>query len=344
MKSGSQWEGTKFPHKQRPQLSCSECRRRKTRVSMISATREDFVLTSVKCDRLHPCGACLKAGLHQTCNFLTSDTSDLALRNPSTLSNESSGAKHSNEGGSHGAAIETLQGQIRKLESHLEGLSQQLAKVSNIANGSNQMNKELEPTQLQLQSGSAEQNVAPSSHYGHINLGDNGNLLYSGVNSWDSLIVDVNEIKEAIKSISKSPTFEHPSLMAFPFNHEETDLAGLFSSLPPKPYADYFLERFLTYIDTLYPLIHAPSFRKDYQELWSEGKPQQYSVLSLAFAGIALGLMWLERDDQILITFMNESKLDRAMLGNKYKACARQCLVSDGFLKNVVSSRYLCWS
>ena len=57
---------------------------------------------------------------------------------------------------------------------------------------------------------------------------------------------------------------------------------------------------------------------KDCQELWLEiqWKPQQYSVISLAFAGIALEFMWLERDDQVLITFTNESNLDRAMLGH----------------------------
>ena len=212
-----------------------------------------------------------------------------------------------------------------------------MAEVSHTGDGKNESQKDLEPTQLQQQSGSGKQNVAPFSHHGHINFGDNGNLLYSGVNSWDSLVVGVNEIKEAIRLISKNPIFEEPSLMAFPFKHEEVDLAGLSSSLPPKLYADYFMERFLKYIDTLYPLIHAPSFRKDYQELWSEGKPQKYSVLSLTFAAIALGLMWLERDDQVLITFMNDSNLDRAMLGNKYKDCARQCLVLDGFLRNVVS-------
>jgi hypothetical protein len=96
---------------------------------------------------------------------------------------------------------------------------------------------------------------------------------------------------------SRSPATSFSNLDAQPFPARRPSVSKDVFDLPPRRTADELVESYIFYVHTLYPFLHEPTFRSQYEALW--GPPGQkdddivfMAILNLVFA---LGCRFLSK-------------------------------------------------
>ena len=125
--------------------------------------------------------------------------------------------------------------------------------------------------------------------------------------------------------------------LCFPFPSESQLSKGdLLAMLPPTPSCDYLLSRFFMYMSQFFPILHGPSFQKEYAAFVGDPSAVSFSWLALLFMLLALGLHTLDYDDALLPDAVGPSRSSSSQSASfstrRYRETAMICLSKDQFL------------
>ncbi|KAK5637389.1 hypothetical protein RRF57_013101 [Xylaria bambusicola] len=121
--------------------------------------------------------------------------------------------------------------------------------------------------------------------------------------------------------------------ICFPF-HSESQLSksDLLALLPPTQSCDYLISQFFMYISQFFPILHGPSFQKEYVAFVEEPSTVDFSWLALLFMLLSLGLHTLDYDDASLPDELGSNRQNSSVSTRKYREAAMICLSKDQFL------------
>ncbi|KAL4743510.1 fungal-specific transcription factor domain-containing protein [Aspergillus similis] len=220
-------------------ISCTFCRQKKLR-----------------CDRLRPCGSCVKRGLN--CVFL----------NPSPPTR---------------TAPPRSTRQLNQRVRELEELVNALARAKDT--------REPDHKSDQIVDGADD---AITSSLGRIQVGETGTSYVSGAH-WVALQDSIAEIKECLDSdhpLTQNSS-EGPALLLgiCPPGNKEDFLAAV----PPKAVADRLVSRFFNSMEPGVLIFHAPTFQKEYNRFWTQPLEVSLTWLSMLFGMMCLAIRLHQR-------------------------------------------------
>ncbi|KAF2237944.1 putative Zn(II)2Cys6 transcription factor [Viridothelium virens] len=210
------------------QLSCDPCRHRKLR-----------------CNRQHPCGACSRRGLTNSCNYAT--TSSLTPD-----AQRSVAPRHST----------SLHGRISELESLvvtlMKGQSLPTPPAPKSPGPSSRPFADVFPEIRKPKK--AQDEAASPADPGTLKLHESGTSYIQSVH-WEAILTKIRGLKEDLVTDSKAPSGSH--LFYGPNRHETRD--EILAAVPPRPVVDRLMAlHFDSYIITPY-LIHGKKFLQELQ-------------------------------------------------------------------------------
>ncbi|KAI0505585.1 hypothetical protein F5B22DRAFT_639774 [Xylaria bambusicola] len=120
--------------------------------------------------------------------------------------------------------------------------------------------------------------------------------------------------------------------ICFPF-HSESQLSKshLLALLPPTQSCDYLISQFFMYMSQFFPILHGPSFQKEYVAFVMEPSAVDFSWLALLFMLLSLGLHTLDYDAG-LPSELGPDRQNSNVSTRKYREAAMICLSKDQFL------------
>ncbi|GAP92500.1 putative Zn -C6 fungal-type DNA-binding domain [Rosellinia necatrix] len=123
--------------------------------------------------------------------------------------------------------------------------------------------------------------------------------------------------------------------VCFPFPSEPTlSTSDLLAMLPPAPSCDYLIAQFFTYMAQFFPILHGPTFQKEYAAFVADPSAVDFSWLALLFMLLSVGLHTLDYEDTLRIEIGSYGSLlqGTAMATRRYREAAMICLSKDQFL------------
>jgi hypothetical protein len=132
-----------------------------------------------------------------------------------------------------------------------------------------------------------------------------------------------NEIQSVISPLSIGP---HMSL-------QET-----IDSLPPRPCCDYLVSQFFKTVLGFFPILHGPTFQRQYADFMQRPQEVDLAWLSLLFSICSLALKTVDENDPRLVNLWPQSILRPTQNGAKipvsrwFLQTAMSCLLQDHFL------------
>ncbi|KAM5344606.1 hypothetical protein ACJ41O_013141 [Fusarium nematophilum] len=244
-------DSTKVPKRCRQPLSCLSCRSRK-----------------LKCDREQPCGACVKRGEQDSCQF-------------------SPGAPSAAPGRSHEAQI-----RLRRLEQMVQELVNATGPVTKAPQGLAVQGK----TQSQATSSDSSEPVAhdastPGSAASSTALSD---TTYYGATHWAAFLDHIREIQVAldaepdVNTAPASPPIQqppyHPSPDLLFGNTASLTIEGVMHSLPSRQNTDKLVSLYFTSKFTTVPFIHVHQFQRQYEAFWRDPQSTSFMWISILFS------------------------------------------------------------
>lgn len=279
--------------RRRKVLSCYDCRRRK-----------------LQCDRGMPaCGRCTKAGQAANCLYID-DATDLPVRHAdqAAMANAEFSAgpfeghytRPMQASGPSNETLSRLEYQDRRIKQLESALAQSVSPSGVPAV------QQLKHSRLPLTPESPatiEPTVAPINTIDRETMllrGKSFKTQFHGITHPGSLISYIPElsaftketfqripgllrIREEMKALEVRTTYAHGKVSAA----SELDLYNL---LPPRTEANQLIELYLDNFDSLYHIIHLPTFRRDYDLMWAtpmsqiDGRVVALSLLMMATA------------------------------------------------------------
>ncbi|KAI1381240.1 hypothetical protein F4677DRAFT_119998 [Hypoxylon crocopeplum] len=294
----------------KPQLSCNLCRRRK-----------------VKCDRQQPCRTCSLRGLAMSCTYPPEGTSRPADRDPHTVQNR-----------------------IRELESLVHALMQRAASKnpSNVTSTPQSIQASTDGPVHRATEGSPDLNV-PGGSSGSEAPSDCGTLTSSaaGVSyfdgaHWTALLDGISELKDCFQDATEQGSSIQVSPQAFSDNgpsplllygrFAQASKAEILGVIPPRPAVDCLVSQFFNSIDLAPSLIHSGQFIRMYDKFWEDPFAAPITWIGLLFAMMCLAsLLALPHASHYPGTFSPDPEGAGAV--RMYREKIVQCLILGKYTK-----------
>ncbi|KAL4941657.1 hypothetical protein BDV06DRAFT_178035 [Aspergillus oleicola] len=255
-------------------ISCTFCRRKKLR-----------------CDRLRPCGSCVKRSLE--CEYL----------NPAPLPRTT-------------AARSTKQMNQRVRE--LEKLVNVLGKNRDTLSSGHHSSKEQEHNNT---------DDAIATSLGRIQVGETGTSYVSGAH-WAALQHSIAEIRECLDeddSLTQSSSTEGPALLLGLCPPAGKD--DFLAIMPPKAVADRLVSRFFNSMEPGVLLFHGPTFQKEYDSFWRQPQDVSLTWLSMLFSMMCLAIRLHQRSKGEPADGIG----DPEEACNDFRLHAAYCLIKDRY-------------
>ncbi|CAO2648217.1 Nn.00g074840.m01.CDS01 [Neocucurbitaria sp. VM-36] len=259
----------------KPQLSCNACRRRK-----------------VRCDRLHPCSNCSSRGLASSCAFAAAPASQ-----GMTPDRSQGSSIHRSQAARPGTAA-NVQTRINQLENLVLELMHQ-NNAPNIRPSPLQEPRSAthtQPAHTPIES-DPECPVSPSpSDYGSISI-RHARLNYVGSSHWAAILDSIVELRnhfaqeEGVLDQTPDPvlpptSFPKPQLLYSGLPYETT--LSIIKSIPPRPVVDRLVSRYFNVLDIAPGLVHSAHFLREYEKFWEAPQDAPIMWVGLLFSMICL--------------------------------------------------------
>ncbi|KAI0549123.1 hypothetical protein F4679DRAFT_548365 [Xylaria curta] len=128
---------------------------------------------------------------------------------------------------------------------------------------------------------------------------------------------------------SRSPGF------CFPFPSEpQLGTSDLLAMIPSASTCDYLISKFFLYMAQFFPILHGPTFQKEYAAFVANPSTADLSWLAVLFMLLSIGLHTLDYDDALPADIkLNASTLqDSSRPTRQYREAAMTCLSKSQFL------------
>ncbi|KAI2608018.1 putative Zn(II)2Cys6 transcription factor [Hypoxylon sp. NC1633] len=273
------------------QLSCDPCRHRKLR-----------------CDRHHPCGACSRRGITNSCNYATTTSSSTPDAQRSVSPRQST----------------SLHGRISELESLvvtlMEGQSHQNPPALKSARPSSLSFADVVPETRRPKKSQDE--AASPADPGTLKLRESGTSYVQSAH-WEAILTKIRGLKEDLVTDGKAPLGSH--LFYGPNRHATRD--EILAAVPPRPVVDRLMAlHFDSYIITPY-LIHSKKFLREYESFWKDP-----SATPIAWIGLMFSMLYIAAQLQIFTIDFTDGraeslKAEYLAMKEAFREKAVQCLI-----------------
>ncbi|TRX87741.1 hypothetical protein FHL15_011366 [Xylaria flabelliformis] len=298
----------------KPQLSCNHCRRRKSR-----------------CDRRQPCFNCSSRG--QICTYTSESFADgkAPWRQPPM------------------PAALSLRGRLDQLENLVVSLRSELVvnemKSENLNSVARPSLSDGTPRFPAADSVSMNANInanANSSDYDIIPVDESSDcgsmrissseLRYIGGEHWVAILDSIAELKGQVVAEGHGKGDEDISEPSSPalllYGHRRLgSRAEILEALPPKPAADRYISRYFNRLDLVSSTVHGPSFLIEYEGFWEDPDSVSIAWIGLLFGMICLAVMvsdaydsghGLEAEQQPLQISLYREKIVQCLIIGEY--------------------------
>ncbi|KAI1742357.1 hypothetical protein F4680DRAFT_30232 [Xylaria scruposa] len=260
--------------REKPQLSCNLCRRRKLR-----------------CDRQHPCGTCDKRGLGLSCTYTTTATS---------TSGDSPAASQ--------RPPATVQERIHQLENLVVSLMQQTS-TGSASSAASPVQQRLTPPTPAARHGPNDSDPVGDdltdnvdltpTNVGSMQVTRSGATYVSGAH-WAAVLDGIAELKDHFaKEEQEAPPIsrEVPGLFPPDLNGPQL-LYGcvmfatreeILASIPARPVVDRLVSRYFDSFEMSPAVLHSIEFLKEYERFWENPSETHIIWLGLLFTIMCLG-------------------------------------------------------
>ncbi|KAI0903088.1 hypothetical protein F4823DRAFT_619933 [Ustulina deusta] len=123
--------------------------------------------------------------------------------------------------------------------------------------------------------------------------------------------------------------------ICFPLPSEpQLSKSDLLAMVPPTQSCDYLISQFFMYMSQFFPILHGPTFQKEYVAFVGDPAAVDFSWLALLFMLLSIGLHTLDYDDALPDDLKPNGSLsgDSMIPTRRYREAAMICLSKDQFL------------
>ncbi|KAJ2988768.1 hypothetical protein NUW58_g3806 [Xylaria curta] len=246
--------------REKPQLSCSQCRRRKSR-----------------CDRRVPCSNCASRG--QICTY--------ASQAGSLDNNHNSAASHR-----YGTlpADSSLQDRLNQLENLVVSLRSELA-------AGKTGNTDAPVLSTALINTDRDVSVDESSECGSMVISPTEHR-YVGREHWVAILDSIAELRGRVIADDirrdcedTQVTDQFPRALLLYGHRAPTSRIEILEALPAKPIVDRYVSRYFNNLDLVSFTLHGPSFLQEYEAFWQNPDPVPFIWIGLLFSIICLAVI-----------------------------------------------------
>ncbi|KAF7550711.1 hypothetical protein G7046_g7940 [Stylonectria norvegica] len=263
------------PHRRRDKvpLSCGPCRNRKY---VLNSHRKWCTpnLARLRCDRQHPCAACSRRGLADSCNYATTSSSFTtnAARSvaPQSFAPRQPISLHDRISELESLVVTVIEGR---------GHPSPPALMSPISSSLSfaEVFPEIRTTKK------FEDGAASLGDHGTLSMRESGTSYVQSAH-WEAILTKIRGLKEDLVTDSKAAPGSH--LFYGPNRHVTRD--QILAAVPLRPVVDRLMAlHFDSYIITPY-LIHSKKFLKEYEGFWEEP-----STTSIAWIGLMFSMLYI---------------------------------------------------
>ncbi|KAH8663871.1 putative Zn(II)2Cys6 transcription factor [Ilyonectria robusta] len=238
------------------QLSCEPCRNQKLR-----------------CDRQHPCGACSRRGLTNSCNYATASSST-----PDAQRSDAQRSVAPRQSASLHGRISELENLVVTL---MKGQSLPTPPAPKSPRPSSQSFAHVFP-EMRRPKKSPDQTTSPADP-GTLEVRESGTSYVQSVH-WEAILTQIRGLKEDLVTDSKAP----PGSQLFygPNRHATRD--EILAAVPHRPVVDRLMAlHFDSYIVTPY-LIHSGKFLREYEAFWKDPSETSIAWIGLMFSMLSI--------------------------------------------------------
>lgn len=151
---------------------------------------------------------------------------------------------------------------------------------------------------------------------------------------WDALLQRPTEQPYQLPR-SRNDPFASSTSLCFPFPlGPALSRSEIIAILPPSHCCDYLVTEYFTHLSPLFPILHGPTFQKQYDAFMQSHSHTDLSWLALLFAICSATANTMENDDTMLIELWPDASRPRDVseMAYRFRAAAMTCLSQDEFM------------
>ncbi|KAK9320869.1 fungal-specific transcription factor domain-containing protein [Lipomyces orientalis] len=325
-RSGQQTDERSWASRRRdkPQLSCNLCRRRKLR-----------------CDRAQPCGTCVSRGLSLSCTYVNRPAA--AATSSQRMDSAQGSSAPGGPGGAWPASIPDRLGQLERLVTSLMSSLESSASVKPGAPPEQISGAPSTGGGMDVESSSSSEPEGPpgtpdpsrlSDRFGRMSVGAT-KTTYVESTHWTAILDGIAELKDYFQDepdhagyqefAPPVPEGDPPELLFsqyLPATKQE-----ILAAIPPRPMLDRLVAEYLSHKAIAPIIVHSPTFLKEYERFWDSPLATPTMWLGMLFGVMCLAAAY-RRDP---IPMLPASK----RLVQIYREKLMQCMALGGYTKCV---------
>ncbi|KAH9888302.1 fungal-specific transcription factor domain-containing protein [Xylariomycetidae sp. FL2044] len=264
------------PHRRRdkPQLSCNLCRRRKLR-----------------CDRQSPCSTCAKHGLDSSCTYVQKPR-----LSPQSKSGESFGSK--NDAYHRVQRLEDLVASL--LPADQRALLQEEPRAPGDDGSSSNATNDIGNPGVSSTGGGPDLTV---SDLGSLRLTD-AEMQYRESSHWFSVLDEIGELKQELRdeelhevpsSYNDTSLSSPPDILMF-YGCKKATRGEILKAVPPRVVADRLVAYYFEAIDLATSLVHSDDFLRHYEAYWSNPDGTPITWVGMLFGMFCIATQFYSHD------------------------------------------------